>query len=224
VSLPGTESGASVHELVVAADPNPWTVAGFRVEGDMARVGATRLRLAGERAGRGIVDWSLRGLPDGRTGVPPDLDGLPTRTTRDAPVEPDRHPNGVVRIDHVVAFSPNLDRTIAALEHAGLDLRRVRDATLPGGGTRQAFFRLGEVIFEVIQQPAPDGGAVDPSKPARLWGLAFMTNDLDATVAAAGDAFGPPREAIQPGRRIATARREAGLGSVVAFITPPPGR
>ncbi len=170
------------------------------------------------------MDWSLRGLPEGPNGAPPDLDGLPTRTTLAAAVEPDRHPNGAVRVDHVVVFSPSLDRTTAALEHAGLDLRRVRDAKLPGGGTRQAFFRLGEVILEVIQQPAPDGGAVDPSKPARLWGLAFMTDDLDATVAAAGDAFGPPRDAIQPGRRIATARREAGLGSAVAFITPPPGR
>ena len=98
----------------------------------------------------------------------------------------------------MVVFSPSLDRTTAALERAGLDLRRVRDAVLPGGGTRQAFFRLGEVILEVIQQPAPDGGEVDPSKPSRLWGLAFMTDDLDATVAAAGDAFGPPRDAIQP--------------------------
>jgi hypothetical protein len=224
VSVPSTASGVSVHELVVAADPDRWAAAGFRVDGGVARVGATRLRLAGERAGRGILDWALRGLTDGTEEEPPELDGLPTRTTQAAVVEPDRHPNGAVKLDHVVALSPSLDRTTAALERAGLDLRRVRDATLPGGGTRQAFFRLGEVILEVIQQPAPDGGAVDPSKPSRLWGLAFTTDDLDASVAAAGGAFGPPRDAIQPGRRIATARREAGLGSAVAFITPAPGR
>lgn len=217
-----TGPGPSVHELVVAADPERWAAAGFRIDGEVARVGATRLLLAGERAGRGIVDWSLRGLADGADEMPPDLDGLPTRMAQAAPDEPDRHPNGAVRLDHVVVFTPSLGRTTAALERAGLDLRRVRDAVLPGGGTRQAFFRLDEVILEVIQQPAPGGDPVDPSKPARLWGLAFMTDDLDATVAAADEAFGPPRDAVQPGRRIATARRDAGLGCAVAFITPAP--
>ena len=49
--------------------------------------------------------------------------------------------------------------------------------------------------------------------PAFFWGLAFKVADLDATVAAIGDgALQRPAPAVQPGRRIATLRRSAGLG------------
>lgn len=224
--MPGRPGAPTVtlEELVVAADADAWTAAGFRVEEGTARVGRTRLRLAGSGGARGIAGWSLRDLPPAQDGGLPDLDGLSAEHAFEgAATAPDRHPNGALRLDHVVALTPDLDRTVAVLERAGLDLRRVRDAVLPGGGTRQAFFRLGEVILEAIEQPAPDGSRADPSGPARLWGLAFLTGDLDATVAVLRDRLGTPRDAVQPGRRIATVRREAGLGAPVAFITPEPG-
>jgi hypothetical protein len=44
--------------------------------------------------------------------------------------------------------------------------------------------------------------------------------DIAATAAALGHLLGAPRDAVQPGRRIATLRREAGLGPAVAFMTP----
>jgi hypothetical protein len=197
----------------VAAEPERWAAAGFSVEDRICRLGAVRVRLAGETAGRGIRSWSLRGIST------TELDGLPTERSTAPPVEPAEHPNGAVRLDHVVTFTPDLDRTVAALGQAGLDLRRIRDEPLPGGGTRQAFFRLGEVVLEAIEQPQPDGSPVDPAKPARLWGLALLTEDLDASAASLGDLLGAPREAVQPGRRIATVRRPAGLGTAVAFIT-----
>jgi hypothetical protein len=59
--------------------------------------------------------------------------------------------------------------------------------------------------------------------PARFWGLAFQVRDLDATCQHLGDKVGEPRDAVQPGRRIATLRREAGLGPAVAFMSPGPG-
>lgn len=43
----------------------------------------------------------------------------------------------------------------------------------------------------------------------------------EATVAWLGDRVGEIRDAVQPGRRIATLRRSAGLGMPVAVITPP---
>jgi hypothetical protein len=46
---------------------------------------------------------------------------------------------------------------------------------------------------------------------------------LERTAATLGDLLGEPRPAVQPGRRIATLRREAGLGPAVAFMTPGPG-
>jgi hypothetical protein len=41
-----------------------------------------------------------------------------------------------------------------------------------------------------------------------------------ATVVALGDLAGPPRQAVQPGRRIAAIRRAAGLGTALAFMSP----
>jgi hypothetical protein len=208
----------TLDELTIAADPGRWHEAGFAVEGGSCALGRVRVRLAGEAAGRGIVGWSLRGLEGG------EMDALPAVRSGGTPPtpRPPRHPNGAVRLDHVVAFTPSLDRTVSALERAGLDLRRRRDKPLPGGGTRQAFFRLGEPILEVIEQPRPDGTPVEPDRPARLWGIAVLTADLDATASTLGGRLGTPRDAVQPGRRIATVRREAGLGAPVAFITPAP--
>jgi hypothetical protein len=65
--------------------------------------------------------------------------------------------------------------------------------------------------------------AVDPSGPARLWGLAFVVEDMDRPAEVLGDLLGAPRDAVQPGRTIATVRSEAGLGPAVAFMTPGPG-
>jgi len=150
------------------------------------------------------------------------IDGLPiARSTARGPGAPaPPHPNGVVGIDHVVAFTPDLDRTVAAAQAVGLDLRRVRDEPAPAGSPRQAFFRLGEAILEVAQ--APPGSPLDGDDPARFYGLALLAGDLDATVAALGDRVGEPRDAVRPGRRIATVRREAGFGLPVALMSRRP--
>jgi hypothetical protein len=47
-----------------------------------------------------------------------------------------------------------------------------------------------------------------------------VTSDLDALAARLGDKLGPIRDAVQPGRRIATLRREAGSSVPIAFMTP----
>ena len=53
----------------------------------------------------------------------------------------------------MVVITPRLERTIAALEAAGMRLRRLREEPTPTGAPRQAFFRLGAVILEVVQEP-----------------------------------------------------------------------
>lgn len=207
-----------IGELMVADAPATWTAFGFAVEDDVCRVGSVPIRLVGRDAGRGVVGWTLHGA------VSDDLDGLPTRVI-DTPTSPGSaprpHSNGVTAFDHVVAISPALDRTVAALQGAGLDLRRVREEPTPAGAPRQAFFRLGDVILEVVQAPddalARSGGA---EGPAFFWGLAFKVADLDATAAAIGEErCSAPRDAVQPGRRIATLRRSAGLAVPVALMT-----
>ena len=207
---------ATLDELVVADEPDAWANAGFRVDEDACDIGTVRVRLAGRDAGRRITGWSLRDLEGD------ELDGLPTMpSSAPARESAERHPNHVTQLDHVVAFSPDLDRTVAALTAAGLDLRRVREEPTPAGAPRQAFFRIGEAILEAIQ--VPDGSPVmeNPDGPAGFWGVAFVVDDIEAAVAGFPDGHASqPRPAVQEGRMIATLRREAGLALPVAFMTP----
>lgn len=204
-----------LDELVVADSPDAWRNCGFLVEGEECVVGDVRIRFAPEE-GRGLVGWSLRGVDS------LDLDGLPaTRSDRSAPDDAPTHPNGIASLDHVVAISSDLDRTVAALVTAGLDLRRMREEPTPAGAPRQAFFRLGETILEVVQEPPEATERAGGDRPAFFWGLAFVAPDLERTVAFLGDRAGDARAAVQPGRRIATLRRGAGLSLPVALMTPP---
>jgi catechol 2,3-dioxygenase-like lactoylglutathione lyase family enzyme len=214
----GTRVGATIDELTVADWPEAWAGLGFEVDGDtFCVVGGVRIRLAGSDAGKGLAGWSLRGIE--ATG----LDGLATtRSDREPPGEAPAHPNGVTGLDHVVAITPALERTVAALQAAGLDLRRIREEPTPAGAPRQAFFRLGSNILEVVQEPPEAierGGGAD--RPAFFWGLALVAPDLEQTVAGLGDRVSEVRDAVQPGRRIATLRRSAGLALPVALMTPP---
>ena len=80
---------------------------------------------------------------------------------------------------------------------------------------RQAFLWAGDVILEVGGPHQPDGDG-----PASLWGMVVVVPDLDATATLLGDDLGSPRDAVQPGRRIATVRRDSGVSVPLAFITP----
>jgi hypothetical protein len=207
----------TIDELTVADAPDAWSALGFELDGDTCVVGDVRIRLAGSDAGKRLTGWSLRGVD----GV--ELDGLATALSdRPAPSERPDHPNGITGLDHVVTITPALDRTVTALQAAGLDLRRIREEPTPAGAPRQAFFRLGAVILEVVQQPAEAIERAGGDRPAFFWGLAFTAPDLDATVAGLGDRVSEVRPAVQPGRRIATLRRSAGISVPVALITPPP--
>jgi hypothetical protein len=208
-------SSPTIDELLLADAPERWSALGFTVLDGAVRLGTVRLRLAAAGAGRGILGWSLRAISS------TELDGLPTtRSQAPQPATAPPHANGIVRIDHVVAMSPALDRSVRALQEAGLDLRRVREQPTPAGAPRQAFFRLGAEILEVVQEPQhvveQHGG---PDRPARLWGLALLSQDLDRTVQALAGAAGEPRPAVQPGRRIATLRRDAGLAVPLALMS-----
>ncbi len=203
---------ATVDELVVADSPVLWESLGFRVEGSTCDIGTVRVRLDPD-AGKRVAGWSLRGIDVD------DLDGLATTiSVSDPRAAAGVHPNGVTRVDHVVAFTPDLDRTVAKLEGAGLDLRRVREEPTPAGAPRQAFFRLGEVILECVQMP--DSPELDRSRNAHLWGLALQTMDIALTQATLGYRLGRPRPAVQEGRMIATLSKDAGSSLPLAFMTP----
>jgi hypothetical protein len=201
-----------VRELMIASDPAAWAALGFELTDGGFRAGSVDVRLR-PGGSAGLVEWTLSGARSA------DLDGLPTRLAPPrTPTPATAHPNGALSIDHVVVTTPSPERTLGALAAAGLDLRRERRVDTPDGAVRQAFYRLGEVILEVVAPPqAPEG-------PARFWGLVFVVSDLDACAALLGDRIGAPRAAVQPGRRIATVREGAGLGVPVALMTPAPPR
>ena len=190
----------TLEELQIADEPAAWRALAFEVDDAACQVSSVRLQLVGKGPRRGIVGWTL--------------------TEGDAPAAAPPHPNGVVSLDHVVMLSPDLDRTVEDLRGDGFDLRRIREGETPGGSTRQAFFRVGEPILEVVQAPEGTSVAKDPDGRARLWGLAFIVEDMEHTAASLGELLGRPRDAVQSGRRIATLRPEAGLGPAIAFMTP----
>jgi len=147
------------------------------------------------------------------------IDGVPTDhvAPTERPADAARHEIGALAIDHVVVLTPDLERTVAAVERQlGLRLRRTRDTESSGAPMRQAFFRMGEAILEVVggQQVDPRGG------PARIYGLAITVADLDAAVLLLADRVGDPKPAVQPGRMIATVRKEAGLQVPLALMSP----
>jgi hypothetical protein len=124
------------------------------------------------------------------------------------------HPLGAAAIDHVVIVTDDLARTSGAVAEAtGAALRRVREA----GDMRQGFHRLGGLVVEIVERRGLEPG------PASVWGLALVVDDLDAACSGLGrDLVSDPRDAVQPGRRIATLRRAAGVGLAVALMSRDP--
>jgi hypothetical protein len=214
----------TIDELLIEDDAGRWAELGFTVSKEgCCDLGGVRLRFSpggtgGTSSARGLLGWTLRNIAS------TELDGLPTTVSEQPPRAPAPvHPNGVVAIDHVVAFSPLLDRSVCALQDAGLDLRRIREQPTPAGAPRQAFFRLGAEILEVVQMSseAMQGTGDDEEQPARFWGLAVRVADLDRTAESLGAHMSPIRPAVQPGRRIATLRRSAGLVVPLALMSEP---
>ena len=104
-----------------------------------------------------------------------------------------KHPNGITAIDHVVLVTRDIEAKVAELVAEGFDHRPTK--------APQAFFVLGPCLLEVVQ-----------AESEGFWGITFVGEDLER--------FGTPKDAVQPGRRIVTVRRDAGLGVPVAVMTP----
>lgn len=199
---------ALVELLVAVDDPSSWRRLGLVFDGDTTLVGQVAIRVTAGRGG--VVSWGLADLPEADAPLT-EIDGLAVHSMalsapQDSVV---RHPLGATRVDHAVVFTDSLERTCGALAAAtGCELKRVREA----GPVRQGFHRLGEVIAEVVES--------DRANSASYWGFVLEVDDLDAACALLGpDVVGEPRDAVQPGQRIATIRSGVGLGVPVALIS-----
>ncbi len=196
------------------ADPSQrWEALGFTVTDGSCEIGGVRLWLGA--AGSGITGWTLIGIPPETTSI----DGLKTTVAAGFPPAGTReHANGAIALDHVVVTTPRFERTAAALEAAGMPLRRVLER--PDRGP-MGFRRLGPAILELVEATSASGsGRATGQTTTRFWGLVVVVEDLDALAEHLGSHLGSTRKAVQPGRQIATLRESAGLGEAVAFMTP----
>jgi hypothetical protein len=216
-----------VEWLTVAGDADTWRSIGLTVtdDGVIPLVG-TSIRIvtpggADGVGGSGIVGWALSGTIPANS-VPPDpedgtetteIDGLSTRIVDPTTPRYAAHPIAASGLDHVVVLTADLERTSEAITAAtGCELKRIREV----GAMRQGFHRIGRggLIVELVERPdLPDG-------PASFWGLVLIVDDIDAACALLGDdRVSPPKDAVQPGRRIATVRGDVGLGLPVALMS-----
>lgn len=105
------------------------------------------------------------------------------------------------QIDHLVLFSPNRDRIIATLcGRLGFDLRLDR---MQSWGVHQLFFRCAGLVVEVVLRDD------DPAGPDSLWGIAWRTNDIDAShtrLTDAGVTLSAIRDGHKPGTRVVTVK------------------
>ena len=196
--------------LALGVPPQTWADLGFAVDaGARSRIGGVELGLGG--GATGITGWTLRGVVPADEGI----DGLPTTVVAAprAQAEPYGHPNGAAAVDHVVVATPDHGRTLQAFVGAGFGVRAVRDAGSAERPLRQAFLLTRQALVEVVGPPEAAG-----DEPASFWGLTVAVTDLDATAALLGERLGTVRDAVQPGRRIATVRREAAGGLNLAFM------
>lgn len=158
---------------------------------------------------RAIAGWALSGVD-----APSSIDGLATQVVAASAPSYAGHPLGASAIDHVVVLTPDLERTSTAIaESTGCELKRIREL----GSMRQGFHRIGRagLIVELVERADVEPG------PATFWGLVLIVDDLDAACTAIGPTLiGDPKDAVQPGRRIATVRHDAGLGVPLALMTP----
>jgi hypothetical protein len=200
-----------VEWLSVAGDADIWRSLGLVVtdDGTIPLVG-TAIRIVADAGdgSSGIVGWALSGVPTSGS-----IDGLATDVVQPGtPIFAD-HPLGASGLDHVVVLTADLERTSGAIDTAtGCELKRIRDL----GAMRQGFHRIGRggLIVELVER------ADLPAGPASFWGLVLIVADLDAACDLIGpDRISPPKDAVQPGRRIATVRGDVGLGLPVALMT-----
>lgn len=230
------DSAPRLRQLIVADEGRAWEAAGFQVirysdPSGSVLIGEVTIRLVGSSPPTttaephvGITGWSFDNLgPDfnSRSNL---IDGIETYNLGDTSTlaaSEVNHPNGVVHLDHVVMTTSGFDRSIDELQQAGFQLRRIREAP----PNRQAFFWAGGTIIELVgpaqsAQAASEIRAAQASQ-AQLWGLAMTCRDLAETAKILGNKLGPIKQAVQPGRQIATLRgKQLGLSVPIVLMTP----
>jgi predicted enzyme related to lactoylglutathione lyase len=112
---------------------------------------------------------------------------------------------GATHIDHIVISSNDSAATAQLFaDNLGIEIRRTMSR--PGTRAHLEFAKLQEVVLEFAGP-----GEVQPydEVKARLWGIVFAVEEIDAAVAhlrALGHTVTDPGPAVQPGAKIATVK------------------
>jgi hypothetical protein len=213
-----------------------WSAAGFFVSAEATvTLGQTIIECTGP--GEPFQGWQIHGCQiqdcqiQGRQiqgssssiSEHPSIDGLKLLAASDQgpslnSVASQPHPNGITSIDHIVVSTGDSQRSIAAFESAGFEVRGSRSTSSYGSPMRQTFFWAGDVIVELM---GPDLGEATSESPAQIFGLALVAADLESTAAALGELLGTPKAAVQTGRQIARLRTNSvGIGLPIAVMSP----
>ena len=224
---PGAPGGRTtmtptIDEIIVGDEPDSWRAAGFAVDDDgTCRIGTVRVRLVGRdarqahpAAGRCAASTRPASATTASTASPP------PSARRRRPSRPCT-PTASRSIDHVVLLSPD-----TAPHHRRPRGGRAstsaasRETDSYGAPMRQTFFRAGEVIIELIGPDEPGEGATALLRPGPH---RRPTSTPPAALLGAGARR--PKDAVQPGRRIASLRhKELDVSVATAFMSPEPGR
>ena len=185
---PRRHDGLGAAVIVLGDPPEAWEALGFaRARTAIVALGEERLQLTGRGGGH---PRGHRPRAHRRRPRRP----AAQRTGPSAEPQPPPTPTAPSRSTTSSSSPARSTARSPRCRHAGLDLRR-RDE-------RMAFLRLGSYILEVVER----GG-----DPARFWGLVVVVDDPGAVPGA-----GPAKNAVQPGRRIATVK---GLGTALAVMS-----
>mmetsp|Transcript_19830 Transcript_19830/g.35263 ORF Transcript_19830/g.35263 Transcript_19830/m.35263 type:complete len:240 (+) Transcript_19830:48-767(+) len=229
-----------LRSLVCADTSGAWSKAGFSLGCDgasnMLSIGALRIVLSGasqpsaaSKAAFGFTSWVWEGLGEEYGAGKKEIGGVPTEVVEPT-AAPKRveHRNGLTGVDHVVLRTRNLEGVRASLEEAGISRRAERSDLYPG--ITQEFYRpFNEMTIEVVgptpgTEPSEIGGFLGnftEGPETFLWGITFVTEDMEKTKAFFGEKMSKVKPAAQPGRLIGTIRgKKVGLSPAIAVLTP----
>ena len=114
-----------------------------------------------------------------------------------------------IGLDHLVINTPNPERAIA---HYGarLGIRFALDRTHADWGARFLFFKLGDIVLELIHRIDLE---YDPLAPDELWGLTWKVDDLAAhhqRLSKQGVTLSDMRTGRKPGTQVFTVNSHTG--------------
>jgi catechol 2,3-dioxygenase-like lactoylglutathione lyase family enzyme len=187
--------------LGVPGTSEAWAALGFEVADGTVTVGRVVHEIGCDPS------WGFHEL-----GAEPSTLGVITKQVPPAQ-DAAKHPNLIERIDHIVYAVPELDPAVEALTAVLGEPPRRRAFPRGPDGPEMAFFTVGDSAFIEV---------VASGRPPALWGIAFVSNDLDTTVTAVREAGGPvgdPKPAVQGGRIASVWKGHVGWG--IAIMEPP---